>query len=73
MFPGLVADVCIPAARTGITKKLISHIPAKSVTCDTGNIYVLSKEDGEEVVLQKTIERFKFIGQLLTFKCENIV
>lgn len=40
--------------KDGNHKKLISHIPAMSVTCDTGNIYVLSKESGEEIALPKS-------------------
>lgn len=40
--------------KDGNNKELISHIPAISVTCDTGNIYVLSKESGEEIVLPKS-------------------
>ena len=35
-------------------KELISNIPAMAVTCDTSNIYVLSKESGEEIVLPKS-------------------
>lgn len=40
--------------KDGNNKELISHIPAMSVTCDTGNIYVLSKESGEEIALPKS-------------------
>lgn len=40
--------------KDGNNKELICHIPAMSVTCDTGNIYVLSKESGEEIVLPKS-------------------
>lgn len=41
-------------SKDGNNKELISHIPAMSVTCDTGNIYVLSKESGEEIALPKS-------------------
>lgn len=40
--------------KDGKNKELISHMPALSVTCDTGNIYVLSKESGEEIALPKS-------------------
>lgn len=39
--------------KDGNNKELISNIPAMSVTYDTDNIYVLSKENGEEIVLPK--------------------
>ncbi len=41
-------------ARDGSGKKLISNIPAMSVTCDAGNIYVIAKDSGEEIVLSKS-------------------
>lgn len=34
-------------------KKLISDTPAMSVTCDAGNIYVLVRESGKEIVFSK--------------------
>lgn len=40
--------------KDGNNKELVSHIPAMSVTCDTGYIYVLSKESGEEIALPKS-------------------
>ena len=39
--------------RDGENKELISNIPAMTVTCDAGNIYVLAKESGEKIVLPK--------------------
>ncbi len=40
--------------KDGNNKELISDIPAMSVSCDAGNIYVLAKESGEKVVLPKS-------------------
>lgn len=38
----------------GNNKRVISDTPAMSVTCDTGNIYILAKESGEKIVLAKS-------------------
>ena len=40
--------------KDGNNKKLISNIPAMAVTCDASNIYILAKENGEEIVLPKS-------------------
>ena len=39
--------------KDGNHKEMISDIPAMAVTCDAGHIYVLARESGEEIVLQK--------------------
>ena len=39
--------------KDGNNKRLISDTPAMSVTCDAGNIYILAKESGENIVLSK--------------------
>ena len=39
--------------KDGSDKELISDMPALSVTCDAGNIYVLAKASGEQMVLPK--------------------
>lgn len=44
--------------KDGNNKKLISDMPAMSVTCDTDNIYILAKESGEKIVLKKAVEHF---------------
>ena len=40
--------------KDGNNKRLISDTPAMSVTCDAGNIYILAKESGENIVLSKS-------------------
>lgn len=40
--------------KDGNNKKLISDMPAMSVTCDVDNIYILAKESGEKIVLPKS-------------------
>lgn len=39
--------------KDGNHKEMISDIPAMTVTCDAGHIYLLARESGEEIVLQK--------------------
>jgi hypothetical protein len=40
--------------KDGTNKRLMSDTPAMSVTCDSGNIYILAKESGENIVLSKS-------------------
>lgn len=40
--------------KDGNNKELIGDMPAMSVTCDVNSIYVLAKENGEEIVLKKS-------------------
>ena len=39
--------------KDGNNKELIGDMPAMLVTCDADGIYVLAKEDGEKIVLNK--------------------
>ena len=39
--------------KDGNNKELIGDVPAMLVTCDADGIYVLAKEDGEKIVLNK--------------------
>ena len=50
--------------KDGNHKEMISDKPAMAVTCDAGHIYVLARESGEEIVLQKNIESFGLQEQM---------
>lgn len=46
-------DCVYSCDKNGGNKELVYDLPVMSVTCDVGNLYVLGKESGEEIVLSK--------------------